>query len=223
MMKFKLWLNRNAIKIIFILIFVIIFYYLIRQSDEYYERRMNDMENLKNVTADLEDDEEYDEDTIIDNMNLSQIDESSDEYKIVEKSVKKLLNAIYMAETNPNDISLRKSLYDMVTEGFNLSVSDTDEVIDTENILDFILYVDNVNSYSIEDVYKYKDMGSVTRYVVKLNYKIDGEEDEEIYNVFNIDTNNNTFSYDGVAVTLEMVRDMEDVTEIENKGSNILE
>lgn len=217
--KFKIWLNRNDFKIITILLIIIGIYLLIKGSNNYFKNQVKSSDlyeyNESNQNISIFDNIEYNDD------DLNKLEKSDDEYKLVSKIAERFINTIYRANKN-NDESAKKDLVNMCSARWINSLTNERRVIGTDNILIFLMQVDNVSDYSIENIYKYGEKNNIGKYIV--NLKLDDGKTAIItsYMIINIDKETGTFAYDGSYIDLDYLMNniFEGYANIQKNSSN---
>ena len=217
--KFKIWLNRNDFKIITILLIIIGIYLLIKGSNNYFKNQVKSSDlyeyNESNQNISIFDNIEYNDD------DLNKIEKSDDEYKLVSKIAERFINTIYRANKN-NDESAKKDLVNMCSARWINSLTNERRVIGTDNILIFLMQVDNVSDYSIENIYKYGEKNNIGKYIVNLKFDDGKTAIITSYMIINIDTETGTFAYDGSYIDLDYLMNniFEGYANIQKNSSN---
>ena len=80
-------------------------------------------------------------------------------------------------------------------------------VIGTDNILILLMEVNNVNDYSIDNIYKYGEKNNVEKYIVNLKFDDGNAAITNTYVMFNVDKENKTFAFDGNYMDLDNLMD----------------
>lgn len=217
--KFRLWFNRNDTKILTIAVIIIGIMILIKSTNQMFKSAMEERnaeisanENTQNTS--VFDGTEYDESL------LNELDKTSDDYKIASKIIDKFLNNLYIANKN-NDVSAKQKAIDMCSSKFIENLTTPKRTITTDNILDYLLKIDNKSNYSVENIYKYDEKNDVAKYIMVLKYE-DDVTVEKSYMVFNADKTNKTFAFCGSYMELDYIMENSsaDFGSIENNGAN---
>lgn len=214
--RFSLWLNKNDFKILTIVIAIIGIYLLIKgMNSSFREQQQAKSDNYEVQNTSIFDDVEYKQD------DLKQIDSSDNDYKIVKEIEENIIKTIYLARKNDDD-EQKQNLINMCSKKFIDNLTTARRAITAENILQYVDNVEDVNDYSIREMYKYGEKNNVEKYVIDLKLDDGGPAIIDSYMIINIDKNNRTFSYDGSAMNINGVYDANEQFEaIENKGSNV--
>lgn len=217
--KFRLWFNRNDTKILTIAVIIIGIMILIKSTNQMFKSAMEERnaeisanENTQNTS--VFDGTEYDESL------LNELDKTSDDYKIANKIIDKFLNNLYIANKN-NDVSAKQKAIDMCSSKFIENLTTPKRTITTDNILDYLLKIDNKSNYSVENIYKYDEKNDVAKYIMILKYE-DDVTVEKSYMVFNADKTNMSFAFCGSYMELDYIMENSsaDFGSIENNGAN---
>lgn len=234
MNRFKLWFNRNNLKIGLIIILILLAYFMIKNLNNYYKNEKEQEQQSRSINGESSQNgnskvNNEGNESIVTNegtnqiggkSNLSQVDHSTEQYKNIIGVVQKIITYVYQASTNDNNLSLKTDLYNMFTEDGLRYLSHGEQTIQIENILDFIFTVKNIDDYSVGNVYRYSEKNNVVRYAIILRYEKPEEKILDSYMIINMDYNNHTFSYDATLMGLDNMDSFKEVTYIENKGSN---
>lgn len=215
--KFKLWFNRNGRRVILIIIGILLIYFIIARIDNYYGEQED---TFRYDLADISYDMEYEE--VAEKMNLTDIESPSDEYNQVSQVVNKFAQTIYQANLT-GDEELRNNIVNMLTESYIETGSDINELVDVDNVLDYCPYIENINNFSIKQIDKYSEQGSVSIYIVTVNNRFEDEgevvENESLL-ALHMDYGNHTFAFDKPLLYLADAVNLENLGEIDNNGSN---
>lgn len=214
--RFRLWLNKNDFKILTIVIAIIGIYLLIKgMNSSFREQQQAKSDNYEVQNTSIFDDVEYKQD------DLKQIDSSDNDYKIVKEIEENIIETIYLARKNDDD-EQKQNLINMCSKKFIDNLTTARRTITSDNILDYVDKIDDINDYSITKIYKYGEKNNVAKYVANIKVDDGGPAIISGYMIINIDKNNRTFSYDGTAMNTNGIYDEDDQFEaIENKGSNV--
>lgn len=214
--KFRLWFNKNDFKILIGVIAIVGSYILIKGMNSFFKNEQQAKSNNYVVqNTSIFDNVEYKED------DLKEIADTDNDYQIVKKIEEKIINTIYIARKNNDDIQ-KQNLINMCSDKFIDNLTTARRTITTENILQYVDNVKDVNNYSIRKIYKYGEKNNVAKYVINLILDDGGPAIIDSYMIINIDKNNNTFSYDGMVMNTNKIYDKNEQFEsIENKGSNV--
>ena len=214
--RFRLWLNKNDFKILTIVIAIIGIYLLIKGINSFFrEQQQAKSDNYEIQNTSIFDDVEYKQD------DLKQIDSSDNDYKIVKEIEENIIETIYLARKNDDD-EQKQNLINMCSKKFIDNLTTARRAITAENILQYVDNVEDVNDYSIREMYKYGEKNNVAKYVANIKVDDGGPAIIDGYMIINIDKNNRTFSYDGTAMNTNGIYDEDNQFEaIENKGSNV--
>ena len=215
--KFKLWFHKNGRKVILIIIGVLLVYFIISRIDNYYDKKEDTFRyDLSDISYDMEDEE------VAEKLNLNRIESSSNEYEQVSQVVNKFAQNVYQARST-GDEELKSNLVGMLTDDYIETGSDIGEVINAENILDYCPYIEDVNKFSIKQIDKYSERGSISIYIVTVNNSFEDEgevvEDESLL-ALHMDYDNHTFAFDKPLLYLADAVNLENLGEIDNNGSN---
>ena len=213
--RFRLWANKNEIKIITVIVCILGCYILIKGMNVFFRNQQQEKKNNYEVQN-----KSIFEDITLSEEGLEEIDKSSNEYQVVYTIEDKIINTIYIAKKN-NDKDQKQSLIDMCSEQFLDTLGYGKKYITTDNILSYIDDLNNINNYSIIKIYKIGEKNNVVKYAI--NLKLPDVEGTIVYNymIINIDENNRTFSYDGNIEVLSEYAFDDQYDTIENKGSNV--
>ena len=214
--RFRLWLNKNDFKILTIVIAIIGIYLLIKGMNSFFRgQQQAKSDNYEVQNTSIFDDVEYKQD------DVKQIDSSDNDNKIVKEIEENIIETIYLARKN-DDNEQKQNLINMCSKKFIDNLTTARRTITAENILQYVDNVEDVNDYSIREMYKYGEKNNVAKYVIDLKFDDGGPAIIDSYMIINIDKNNRTFSYDGSAMNINGVYDANEQFEaIENKGSNV--
>ena len=214
--RFRLWLSKNDSKILIVIISVLGIYLLIKGINSFFkEQQQLKSSNYPIQNTSIFDDVEYTEDDLI------EINNSEDDYQTVKKIEEKIINTIYVARRD-NDNTQKQNLINMCSKKFIDNLTTARRTITSDNILDYVDKIDDINDYSITKIYKYGEKNNVAKYVVNIKVDDGGPAIISGYMIINIDKNNRTFSYDGTAMNTNGIYDEDNQFEtIEDKGSNV--
>ncbi len=211
--RFRLWLNRNDVKIIVWTLIIIGVYLVIKGINNFSK---NEMQNqaIQSENTSIFDDTQYSED------DMAKLSTSENDYTTAKKITEKIIQVIYKARKN-NDNLLKQDLVNMCSDRFIDKLTTPRRAITTENILLYVDEIDDINNYSITDIYKYGERNNIDRYIISMRFDDGKTAIVDSYMVIYIDKNNNTFSYDGNFMSLNAIESSDGYfKEIKNNGSN---
>lgn len=205
--RFKIWLNKNDFKIITIVLIITGIYLLIKGTNSYFKNEIKSKsENyVEENTTNCEDNSIF-QDTEYSESDFNELSKSDEDYKLVNKIEEKFINTIYKANKN-NDESAKKDLVNMCSARWIDSLTTERRVIGTDNILILLMEVNNVNDYSIDNIYKYGEKNNVEKYIVNLKFDDGNAAITNTYVMFNVDKENKTFAFDGNYMDLDNLMD----------------
>ena len=213
--RFRLWVNKNDIKIITVILIIIGIFILIKGVNSFFKGKQQEKKNnyeIENIS--IFDYVQYSEE------DLTEINNSSDEYKTLKKIAEKIIDTIYKARKD-DDYEQKQNLINMCSNRFINNLTTPKRTITTDNILLYVDEVKDVNDYSIKNIYKYGEKDNIAKYIISKRLDAGGAAIIDSYMVINIDKNNKTFSYDGDSMNLNTIYNGDEQFEtIENKGSN---
>ena len=213
--RFRLWVNKNDIKIITVILIIIGIFILIKGVNSFFKGKQQEKKNnyeIENIS--IFDDVQYSEE------DFTEINNSSDEYKTLNKIAEKIIDTIYKARKD-DDYEQKQNLINMCSNRFINNLTTPKRTITTDNILLYVDEVKDVNDYSIKNIYKYGEKDNIAKYIISKRLDAGGAAIIDSYMVINIDKNNKTFSYDGDSLNLNTIYNGDEQFEtIENKGSN---
>ena len=155
--RFRLWLNKNDSKILIVVISILGIYLLIKGINSFFkEQQQLKSSNYPIQNTSIFDDVEYTEDDLI------EINNSEDDYQTVKKIEEKIINTIYVARRD-NDNTQKQNLINMCSKKFIDNLTTARRTITSDNILDYVDNIDDINDYSITKIYKYGEKNNVAR------------------------------------------------------------
>ena len=211
--RFRLWLNRNDVKIIVWTLIIIGVYLVIKGINNFSK---NEMQNqaIQSENTSIFDDTQYSED------DMAKLSTSENDYTTAKKITEKIIQVIYKARKNDDNL-LKQDLVNMCSDRFIDNLTTPRRAITTENILLYVDEIDDINNYSITDIYKYGERNNIDRYIISMRFDDGKTAIVDSYMVIYIDKNNNTFSYDGNFMSLNAIESSDGYfKEIKNNGSN---
>ena len=211
--RFRLWLNRNDVKIIVWTLIIIGVYLVIKGINNFSK---NEMQNqaIQSENTSIFDDTQYSED------DMAKLSTSENDYTTAKKITEKIIQVIYKARKNDDNL-LKQDLVNMCSDRFIDNLTTPRRAITTENILLYVDEIDDINNYSITNIYKYGERNNIDRYIISLRFDDGKTAIADSYMVIYIDKNNNTFSYDGNFMSLNAIESSDGYfKEIKNNGSN---
>lgn len=211
--RFRLWLNRNDVKIIVWTLIIIGVYLVIKGINNFSK---NEMQNqaIESENTSIFDDTQYSED------DMAKLSTSENDYTTATKITEKIIQVIYKARKNDDNL-LKQDLVNMCSDRFIDNLTTPRRAITTENILLYVDEIDDINNYSITNIYKYGERNNIDRYIISLRFDDSKTAIVDSYMVIYIDKNNNTFSYDGNFMSLNAIESSDGYfKEIKNNGSN---
>lgn len=216
--KFKIWLNRNYLKIIVTVTILVLGYILLNRLDKFAEslQYVGQSDNENTVVTNESDNTNVPE---VNENDLDKVSSSTSEYKDVTKVAQKIINYIYLAQKS-DDTSKKQDILNVCSNVFIDNLTTEKRTINTDNIMDYVFSVSNVNDYSVKNIVKYGENGNVKKYAVSIRFDNGSSAIIDSYMVINIDYDNKTFSYDGNVMSLDYVDSTNELENIENKKSN---
>ena len=225
MNRLRLWFSRNGFKILIICVSIIIVYIFIKSWNQEYKENIESKQPLSQTEQNSQENENVfnasDKQELIQNTNLELLENTSVPYEKVSSVVNKMLNTIYEAGLVSDNTQLRQDIYHMFSDELIEKASNIEGyTFDVNSVLNFVFSVDDLERYSIENIYRIQEKGNVGRYLVELRYSDFYQTSLISYLVINMDYNQNTFSYDGNFSSPEEITKHKEIDSIENKGSN---
>lgn len=216
MNKFRLWLNRNDLKILLVIIFIFMIHILLKGT------KNDSIKNDKETVKENENTYLYRNDVVNDKQseNYIQLDQSTEEYQKIVFVTQKIVNSFYQVNVNNDNASLREDIYHMFSDAVIQDLLSQGNTINAEHILEYIFYVDDVKNYAIGQIYKGREENNIAKYAVVLRNKGNERNPIDNYLMLHMDYKNNTFSYEGMVSSLSDVDSSGELCEIRNKGSN---
>lgn len=221
--RFKLWFSKNDYKIFVLILAIGLIYITFKSANRYYEYIRSTFVNEKvDNIADSYDEIKQDTDIKkeLENNETEIISRSSQEGKNVVSIVNKFINTIYNANMETDNEQTREDLYNMFSNKYIQSLLNNGNIVNSNTILDYVFNVSNLSDYDIGTIYKLKEEENKYQAWVMLRDKSDNKNIIFRYLIFNIDNNNRTFEYFGIADSIEYNKDSE-LEEIKNRRSNI--
>lgn len=218
--KLKIWLNRNSFKITIIIIVLILGYTLLNRLN-YFVGNIQDDEQIDDQISEVAGDSESNNTNVqeVNENDLDKVSSSTSEFKDVTKVAQKIINYIYLAQKS-DDTSKKQDILNVCSNVFIDNLTTEKRTINTDNIMDYVFSVSNVNDYSVKNIVKYGENGNVKKYAVSIRFDNGSSAIIDSYMVINIDYDNKTFSYDGNVMSLDYVDSTNELENIENKKSN---
>ena len=218
--KLKIWLNRNSFRITIIIIVLILGYTLLNRLN-YFVGNIQDDEQIDDKISEAAGDSESNNTNVqeVNENDLDKVSSSTSEYKDVTKVAQKIINYIYLAQKS-DDTSKKQDILNVCSNVFIDNLTTEKRTINTDNIMDYVFSVSNVNDYSVKNIVKYGENGNVKKYAVSIRFDNGSSAIIDSYMVINIDYDNKTFSYDGNVMSLDYVDSKNELENIENKESN---
>ncbi len=218
--KLKIWLNRNSFRITIIIIVLILGYTLLNRLN-YFVGNIQDDEQIDGQISEAAGDSESNNANVqeVNENDLDKVSSSTSEYKDVTKVAQKIINYIYLAQKS-DDTSKKQDILNVCSNVFIDNLTTEKRTINTDNIMDYVFSVSNVNDYSVKNIVKYGENGNVKKYAVSIRFDNGSSAIIDSYMVINIDYDNKTFSYDGNVMSLDYVDSTNELENIENKKSN---
>ena len=108
--RFRLWANKNEIKIITVIVCILGCYILIKGMNAFFRNQQQEKKSNYEVQN-----KSIFEDITLSEDGLQEIDKSSNEYQVVYTIEDKIINTIYIAKKN-NDKDQKQSLIDIIDE-----------------------------------------------------------------------------------------------------------
>ena len=213
--RIRLWLSKNDRKIIAVVLVIMAFLFFIRGANNYAK---NQQQEKVEEYATEEKNESIFEDAEYDEKDMTELSNSQEEYDTVYNVAKKFVNYVYKANRT-QDVSDIKNVLDMCGDRFINNLTNDVRKITTDNVMNFMFKLDNLNEYSFRNIYMYSQSNNVKRYIIDFEIKRN-QNVVDSYMVINLDFNNKTFSYDGNYMNLNYLNSNEKINEIENKIVN---
>ena len=217
--RFKIWINRNDFRIIIYILVIIGIYLMIKGINVFFKNQHD--ENIKKIAANLESENtSVINENKIDIENLDNINSETEEYQNVNNVAKKIINIAYQVEKS-EDNELKEDIINLCSNEFfyNLNTLGIQEIT-TDNIMEYFVKIDNIDNYLIGKSYKISERNNINKYAVVLRYDDGVGAIIDSYIVFNLDYNNNTFSYDGVYYNLSVINSDINENIIEDNSNN---
>ena len=218
--RFKIWLNRNDFKIVGYILVIIVAYLMIKGLNVFFENQHE--ENIKKIEANLESENtSVEDDKKIDVQSLDYINPDTEEHKKVDIVTKKIINIAYQARKS-EDTELKEDIIGLCSKEFfsNLDALGKGEIT-TDNIMEYFIKIDNIDNYLTGKSYQINEKNNISKYAVVLRYDDGVGAVIDSYIVFNLDYNNNTFSYDGIYYNSSAINSDINEDTIESNGNNI--
>lgn len=221
MNRFRLWFSRNGFKIFLMIVGILILYIFIKGWNNYYRNELeSEQQEVLGETNELNQSNEMN----LDNSNFVEIKNTSTEYEKINSVVQKMLTYVSRAVLNSDNVSTIQDIRNMFTNEYIEKLSNLAEyMLRVDCILNFIYDAENIDQYSVGNVYRFYKNKEVERYLVELKYNKSDDEFTTIYLIINMDYKNNTFSYDGTVIDEQDITFDKKIDSIENKGSNTFE
>lgn len=236
MNRFKLWFNKNGFKVISIIVIVLAIYYSIKGFNNFFRDMKEDREseiktantdNQNNISTDLltnqgdiDNNEETSENNTTNLDNLPKIEHLTEEYNEVIQVAQKILNCIYKVTKDKTDTNLKQELYNMYTQEAITKFSKLGKNVEPANISEFVTPIENLTYYSAGTMYKCAEKDDTTRYALEIKLDNGGDIIINSYMIININHKAKIFSYSGDIMNIEYINQLDEITEIKNKGTN---
>ena len=215
--RFKIWFNRNDMKIITIIVIIVLGSLIIKNLNNHYKKQI---EKEKLSTENTTTEEKITKSPIQSEDDLQKVNEQTDEYKKVTTVLNIILKNLHLAQEN-NDQSAKENVFNFCTDEVKNRIVVRGRAITTDNISEHLSGVEDMGYLTLDGIFKFDDNNNVKRYVAKEIYDNHGPATYARYMIINMDYNNNTFSYDGEFLVLSYIDYNKKIEKIENKGNNV--